>query len=126
MPFILLSFPQREGPVSKVDLQEVKNAIAQAQKELVQRYDFKGSISSIELSGEESLTLASEDEMRLKAVLDILQSRLVKRGISLKSLEYGEIEPAAKGPVRALSSLFRNTSGRSPQSEFRTSEDWTW
>ena len=86
--------------VSRVDLQEVKNALQQAQKELSQRYDFKGSSSSMELVEDKKLVLASEDEMKLKAVLDILQGKLVKRGVSLKCLEYGPIVPAQKGTVR--------------------------
>ncbi len=87
--------------VSRVDMQEVKNAVQQAQKELAQRYDFKGSTSGIDLQeGESKIVLTSEDEMRLKAVLDIVQSKLIKRGISLKCLEYGKIEPAQKATVR--------------------------
>ncbi len=85
--------------VSKVDLQELDNAINQANKEISQRYDFKGSVSQIELK-EEQLILLSDDEMRLRAVIDVLQSKLIKRQISLKALSYGKIEPAAKGTVR--------------------------
>ena len=85
--------------VSRVDLQELKNAVDQAARELENRFDFKNSVSSIELEGE-VLKLHSEDEYKLKAVTEILQSKLVKRGISLKALEYGKIEPAAKATVR--------------------------
>jgi uncharacterized protein YajQ (UPF0234 family) len=81
-------------------MQEVKNAVLQAQKELAQRYDFKGSMSSIELSGDEKLVLNSEDEIRMKAVLDVLQSKLIRRSVSLKCLEYKPLEPAQKGTVR--------------------------
>ncbi len=85
--------------VSKTDLQEVANAVQQAQKELAQRFDFKGSKSSIELSGEE-IILISDDEGKLRSVKDILESRLVKRKVALKALEYAKLEQAAGGTVR--------------------------
>ena len=75
--------------VSKVDHQEADNALQQARKEVEQRYDFKGTAASIEWSGEAVLIKASTEE-RAKAVLDVFQSKLVKRGISLKSVESGE------------------------------------
>jgi uncharacterized protein YajQ (UPF0234 family) len=87
--------------VSDVDLMEVSNAVQQAMKEIRQRFDFKGSVSDIKLE-KESLTLNSDDESRLKAVIDILTTKLVKRGVSLKALEYGAIQPAAKGSVRQV------------------------
>src|SRR3954451_4770500 len=80
--------------VSKVDKQEVANALNQAQKELGQRYDFKGVGAEADFSGEKILMKANSEE-RVKAVLDVLQSKLVKRGISLKSLDAGE--PFASG-----------------------------
>jgi hypothetical protein len=80
--------------VSKVDKQEAQNALNQAEKEIEQRYDFKGVGASIEFSGEKILMKASSEE-RVKAVLDVFQSKLVKRGISLKSLDAGE--PFASG-----------------------------
>lgn len=85
--------------VSKVDLQEVTNAIHQAQKEIEQRFDFKNSKSSIELQ-EEKIILVSEDDFKLRNVSDILESKLIKRQISLKALEYGKIQPAAGDTVR--------------------------
>ena len=85
--------------VSKSDMQEVANAVVQAQKELAQRFDFKGSKSSIELTAEE-LTLVSDDEGKLVSVKDILETKLVKRKVSLKALDYGKIEQAAGGTVR--------------------------
>ena len=85
--------------VSKTDMQEVANAIQQAQKELAQRFDFKGSKSSIELSGEE-LVLVSDDEGKLFSVKDILESKLVKRKVALKALDYQKLEQAAGGTVR--------------------------
>lgn len=80
--------------VSKVDTQEVSNALHQAQKEIAQRYDFKGVGAEVDFSGESILMKASSEE-RVKAVLDVFQSKLVKRNISLKSLETGE--PYASG-----------------------------
>ena len=87
--------------VSDVDLMEVSNAVQQSMKEIRQRFDFKGSVSDIALE-KETLTLHSDDESRLKAVIDILAGKLVKRGVSLKALEYGKLEPAAKGTVRQV------------------------
>ena len=80
--------------VSKVDSQEVANAMNQAQKEIVQRYDFKGIGAEVDFSGEKILMKANSEE-RVNAVLDVFQSKLVKRGISLKSLDAGE--PFASG-----------------------------
>ncbi|ASS75569.1 YajQ family cyclic di-GMP-binding protein [Tumebacillus algifaecis] len=85
--------------VSKVDMQELDNAVNQASKEMISRFDFKGSKSSIELK-EEEILLASDDEGKLRSVIDILESKIIKRGISLKSLDYRKVEPAAAGTVR--------------------------
>lgn len=85
--------------VSKTDMQEVQNAINQAQKELAQRFDFKGSKSSIEFNDEE-ITLVSDDESKLTSVKDIVESKLVKRGVALKALEYQKLEAASMGTVR--------------------------
>ena len=85
--------------VSKTDMQEVANAVQQAQKELAQRFDFKGSKSSIELTAEE-IVLVSDDEGKLRSVRDILEGRLVKRHVALKALDYGKVEDAALGTVR--------------------------
>jgi len=81
--------------VSKIDLQEVSNAIQQAMKEIHQRFDLKDSKSNIELEGKESIILHSADDYKLKAVNDVFQQKLVKRGVPLKGLTYGPIEPAA-------------------------------
>src|SRR5580693_7640423 len=86
--------------VSKVDIQEVRNAVDQALKELHTRFDLKDSHSDIKLEGEDTLQLASADEYKLKAVTEILSQKLVKRGISLKALTYEKIEPAANSSVR--------------------------
>lgn len=90
--------------VSKVDLQEVNNAVVQARKEIDNRFDFKGSKSEIRLEGE-ALTLISDDEFKLGQLLDVLQSKLVKREVSLKALKPGKIEPAAGGTVRQVFTL---------------------
>jgi uncharacterized protein YajQ (UPF0234 family) len=91
---------------SKVDLQEVLNAVQQAVKEISQRFDFKGSKSSIELNKDKhEITLVSDDELKLKTVIDILQTKLVKRGISLKALQYGKIEQASGNTVRQIITL---------------------
>ena len=79
--------------VSKVDLQEVKNAISQAMKEITTRFDLKSSSSTIELQGEEIL-IASADESKMKAVRDVLEERLVKRNVPLKALTFGAVEKA--------------------------------
>ena len=86
--------------VSKVEIQEVKNAIDQASKEINARFDLKNSKSKIELEKEEAILLASSDEMALSAVIEILSQKLVKRGISLKNLEYEKLEQAAGQSVR--------------------------
>ena len=91
--------------VSKVDLQEVSNALQQALKEIHTRYDLKDSKSDIHLEGKEALVLSSADEYKLKSVNDVLQTKLVKRGVSLKALTYGAIEPAAGSTVRQKVSL---------------------
>jgi cyclic-di-GMP-binding protein len=85
--------------VSKVDLQEVSNAIQQALKEIHTRFDLKDSKSNIELD-KDGIALHSADEYKLKAVNDVLQQKLVKRGVSLKGLTYTEVEPAAGGTVK--------------------------
>jgi cyclic-di-GMP-binding protein len=86
--------------VSKVDLQEVSNAIQNALKEIHTRFDLKDSKSDIQLEGKEALVLTSVDDYKLKAVTDILQGKLVKRGVPIKALTYGAIEPAAGSTVR--------------------------
>jgi len=87
--------------VSKIEIPEVLNAVQQAQKEIIQRYDLKDSHSSIELKEKENkILLASADEFKLKAVVDILQGKLVKRGVPLKGLVYGTVTPAAGSSVR--------------------------
>ena len=92
--------------VSKVDLQEVSNAVQQAAKEIGTRFDFRGSKSRIDWNEKElALTLTSDDESKLKSVVDILETRLVKRGIAVKSLDYGKVEPAAGATVRQVAKV---------------------
>jgi uncharacterized protein YajQ (UPF0234 family) len=86
--------------VSKVDMQEVRNAIDQALKEIRQRFDLKDSHSEINLEGSDTIQLASANEYKLEAVKEILGQKLVKRGVSLKNLAYGKVEPAAGQSVR--------------------------
>ena len=90
--------------VSKVDIQEARNAIDQAIKEIRQRFDLKDSHSEVNLEGND-IQLASANEYKLEAVKDILCQKLVKRGVSLKNLSYGKIEPAAGQSVRQKISL---------------------
>jgi uncharacterized protein YajQ (UPF0234 family) len=85
---------------SKVDLQEVRNAIDQALKEINQRFDLKDSHSEIRLEGNDAIHLASANEFKLEAVKGILSQKMIKRGVSLKNLTYGKLEPAAGQSVR--------------------------
>ncbi|HKU25118.1 MAG TPA: YajQ family cyclic di-GMP-binding protein [Candidatus Sulfotelmatobacter sp.] len=90
--------------VSKVDMQEVSNAIQQALKEIHTRFDLKDSKSNIELE-KDAIVLHSADEYKLKAVNDVLQQKLVKRGVSLKAITYGPVEPAAGGTSKRRATL---------------------
>ena len=86
--------------VSRVDLQEVSNAIQQALKEVHTRFDLKDAKCNIALEGKDAIHLAAVDEYKLKAVNDVLQTKLVKRGVPLKALSYGVVEPAASATVK--------------------------
>jgi cyclic-di-GMP-binding protein len=86
--------------VSKIDLQEVNNAIQQALKEIHTRYDLKDSKSNIAMEGKDAIVLSSVDEFKLKAVNDVFQGKLVKRGVPLKGLTYSAVETAAGSTVR--------------------------
>ena len=91
---------------SEVDLQEVDNAVNQARKEIAQRYDFKGSRAAIDFSRtDNTLTLVADDDYKLSAVWEILQGRLVRRGVPTKNLTPGEVERAANDTVRQVVSL---------------------
>lgn len=87
--------------VSKVDMQEVDNAVNQAIKEIGQRYDFKGSKSEI-TQEEGSIKVLADDDYKLKAVIDVLQSKFIKRNISIKALQYGKAEAASGGMLRQI------------------------
>ncbi|MBY0370187.1 YajQ family cyclic di-GMP-binding protein [bacterium] len=87
--------------VVNVNLQEVDNAINQAQKEVSQRYDFKGSKSKIDWDAKKKeITLLADDDYKLKALTDIVQSKLIKRGISIKNMTFGSTEAAIEGTIR--------------------------
>lgn len=87
--------------VSKVDLQEVDNAVNQAAKELAQRFDFRNSRASLSLDNDK-LTVVADDEYKLQSVIDIFQTKAAKRGISLKNLNYGKLESAAHSTIRQV------------------------
>jgi uncharacterized protein YajQ (UPF0234 family) len=91
---------------SGVDLQEVDNAVNQARKEVAQRYDFKGSRASVDLNrGENTITLVADDEFKLTALWEILQGRMVRRGVPTKNLVLGSVERAANDTVRRIVTL---------------------
>jgi uncharacterized protein YajQ (UPF0234 family) len=91
---------------STVDLQEVDNAVNQARKEVAQRYDFKGSIAAIEFNkAENTLTLVADDNMKMDALWDILQTRLVRRNVPVKNLKLGDLEAATGSSVRRVVTL---------------------
>lgn len=90
--------------VSEVDMQEVDNALNQARREIETRFDFKGSKSEIRQDGN-NITLISDDEFKLRNVIDILENKMIKRGIEIKALKYGKIEPAAGDTVRQQVSI---------------------
>ena len=85
--------------VSRVDAQELENALNQARKEIEGRFDFKNTKTTIE-NTETEITVVSDDELKLKNVVDIIQTRATRRGISLKSFEYGKVEPATQNTLR--------------------------
>ena len=90
--------------VSEVDMQEVRNAVDQAQREVATRFDFKDTGSSIELNDQE-LRLHSSSEDRMRALVQVIEEKFVRRQVSLKSLDYGKVEDAAKGTVRQVLTL---------------------
>ncbi len=94
--------------VSEVDMQEMKNVVDQATKEIKQRFDFKDSKTEITLKEKEKekeLVLVSDDEYKLNAVIDIIKTKCVKRGVSLKAFTYGNMEPALGGTVRQVAKI---------------------
>jgi uncharacterized protein YajQ (UPF0234 family) len=109
--------------VSKVEIQEVRNAIDQAIKEVRTRFDLKDSKSEINLEGEDAIQLASVDEYKLQAVTEILRQKLVKRGISLKALTFGKVEPAAGSSVRQKITLQQGIAGEKAKEIVRIIKD---
>jgi uncharacterized protein YajQ (UPF0234 family) len=92
--------------VSKVDMQEVKNAVDQAMKEIHQRFDFKGTKTELTLKEKEAeLIMVSDDEYKLKSVVDILKAKLIKRSVSVKAFSFGTAEPALGGTVRQVAKI---------------------
>lgn len=87
--------------VSKVDMQEIDNAVNQTKKEISQRFDFKGSKSEVSVDNDDVKILA-DDDFRLKSIIDVLQTRLHKRGISIKNLDYGKVEDASGSMVKQV------------------------
>jgi uncharacterized protein YajQ (UPF0234 family) len=97
--------------VSQVDMQEISNAVQQASKELSQRFDFKGTKSSIELNKDKGeITLLTNDDYKLKSLIEILKNKLVKRNVSLKALVYGKIEKATGDMLRQVVTLQKGIS----------------
>lgn len=86
--------------VSKVDLQEVRNAVDQVQREIATRYDFKGCKSSIELQTETNIVIIADDKMKLQAMQDLLRQKFAKRGVSVKSVKFNDPTPAASDTIR--------------------------
>jgi uncharacterized protein YajQ (UPF0234 family) len=91
--------------VSKIDQQELDNALNQARKEIAGRFDFKNSKTEIDYDGKAVITVVSDDELKLKNVMDIIQSKAVKRGIDIKAFEFGKPEPAAQNTMRQTINL---------------------
>lgn len=91
--------------VSKIDQQELDNALNQARKEIGGRFDFKNSRTQIDYDGKAAITVLSDDELKMKNVMDIIGSKVMKRGIDLKALEFGKVEPATQNAVRQVITL---------------------
>lgn len=108
--------------VSKTDYAEVTNAVHQTEKEISQRFDFKGSSAKVEIVGKD-LVLAAEDETKLRNMNDILQGKLVKRGVSLKALDYQKVEPAAGGTVRQTVKIQQGIPGEKAKEVVRAIKD---
>ncbi len=90
--------------VSRIDQQELDNALNQARKEIENRFDFKHSKTSIE-ANEKAITIVSDDELKMRNVVDILQGKAIKRGLDIKAFDFGTVEPAAGGTVRQVLTL---------------------
>jgi uncharacterized protein YajQ (UPF0234 family) len=111
--------------VSDVDQQELDNAINQAKKEVEQRYDFKGSNTTIEYDQKEKkLTLHTSDDMKLRALSEIINAKMIKRNISLKALEYGKAEPAAGSTLRQTVKIKSGLESEQARSRRRSRATW--
>jgi len=91
--------------VSKIDQQELDNALNQARKEIAGRFDFKNSKTEIDYDGKNAITVLSDDELKMKNVMDIISSKAIKRGIDVKAFDFGKVEPAAQNTVRQTIAL---------------------
>ncbi len=92
--------------VSKVEAQELENAVNQANKEITTRFDFRGSVSRVDLDKKTNdMTIYADDESKLKSVIDLFQNKCIKRGVSLKALDFQKVEPSEKGTVRQMVKL---------------------
>lgn len=110
--------------VSKVDLQSMDNAVNSALREITTRFDFKGSVSRLELDKKaNTLTLYSDNDGKLKSVVDILQNRLVKQNIPLKSLDYGPVLPAEGGTVRQVAKIVQGVASEKAKEMVRAIKD---
>jgi uncharacterized protein YajQ (UPF0234 family) len=109
---------------SSVDLQEVDNAINQARKEVQQRYDFKGATAEVDISKKDgTLTLLADDDYKLKALVDVIQSKLIKRGVPIRNLDYGDVEPASGSKVRQVITLVQSISTEKGKEIVRSIKD---
>ncbi len=110
--------------VSNVDMAEVKNAVDQAMREIKQRYDFRNSVSEIELDEKKSeMKLVSDDELKLKNVVDVLHGKLIKRGVSIRALDTGKVEPASGGNVRQNIKLLQGIATEKAKEIVKTIKD---
>src|SRR5262245_3875493 len=110
--------------VNKIDLQAVDNAVNTAVRELQTRFDFRGSVSEISLDKKEAvLTLRSDNEGKLKSVIDVLQNRLVRQGVALKSLDFQAIEPAEAGSVRQKAKIIQGIASEKAKEMVRAIKD---
>jgi uncharacterized protein YajQ (UPF0234 family) len=109
---------------SAVDLQEVDNALNQARKEVAQRYDFKGATAEIDFSKKDgTLTLLADDDYKLTALVDVIQSKLVKRGVPIRNLDYGEVEQASGSKSRQVITLVQSISTEKGKAIVRSIKD---
>jgi cyclic-di-GMP-binding protein len=109
---------------SAVDLQEVDNALNQARKEVQQRYDFKGATAEIEFSRQEgTLSLLADDEYKLTALVDVIQSKLIRRGVPIRNLDYGEVEQASGSKARQVITLVQSISTEKGKEIVRSIKD---